>query len=80
MKKLMSIFAAALFVFALSSCGGGGVDACSCAKDTAALIEKGAKEGADLEKLEKEMTDLTKKCADAAKEDAKAFGDVSDCK
>jgi len=80
MKKLMSIFAAALFVFALSSCGGGGVDACSCMKDMAAITEKAAKEGADVEKLAEEMKAKVKECADAAKDDPKAFGEASDCK
>ena len=72
MKKLMSIFAASLFVFALSSCGGG-VDACSCVKDATALGKKMMEDGADAEVLTKELQELNKKCEDAAGEDAEAW-------
>jgi hypothetical protein len=71
MKKLMTIFAAALFVVSLSSCGG--PDACSCVSDLKALGEKSTKEGADKEAIAKEITELNKKCDDAAGEDAEAW-------
>ena len=71
----MSIFATALFVFALSSCGGGGVTACSCAKDAADIATKMLEEGADVEALGKESTALATKCADAAEKDAEAYAD-----
>ena len=80
MKKLMSIFSAALFVFALSSCGGG-VDACSCVSDAKAIGEKMMEEGADAEALTKELTELNTKCADAAGEDAEAWAKaLKECK
>jgi len=80
MKKLMSIFAASLFVFALSSCGGG-VDACSCVKEATALGEKMMKEGADAEALTKELEELDKKCSEAAGEDAEAWAEaLKECK
>ena len=71
MKKLMTIFAAALFVVSLSSCGG--ASACDCVKDAKAIGEKMMKEGADAEALTKELKELNEKCDDAKGEDAEAW-------
>ena len=82
MKKLMTILGAFMFTaVVLTSCGG--VDACSCMKDSLALATKVTEAGTDMEKvaaLGTESLELMKKCEEAEKKDKEAFGDISDCK
>ena len=72
----MSIFTAVLFVFALSSCGGGATDACSCQKDALDFAKQITEAGDDADKVKSITEKATKRatdCATAALEDADAW-------
>jgi hypothetical protein len=62
-KTLMAV---ALFGF-LTSCGG--KSACDCAKETAALLEKGMKDPENADKLKAEAESLEKACKKYTAED-----------
>ena len=83
MKKLMTIFAAALFVVSLSSCGGG-ADACACKKAGEKLMADITAAEGDAEKikaLNEDAKEFSDECAAALKEDADAWATaLKECK